>query len=315
MFDRLSEALRGFTSKVASVASMIEEKAAYRTVGRGELDPLLDELLYSLVESDVSIEAAEFLVDSVREALVDAKIRRGEDLRVKAAEALRAAMEELLKASQPPASLVDLARRSCDSGRPFVAVFLGVNGVGKTTSIAKVAYKLRSEGLTPVVAAADTFRAGAQEQLALHAERIGVPLVKGRYGSDPASVAFDAIRYASARGFCAVLIDTAGRMHVDRNLVDELKKIVRVARPDLKLLVVDALTGNDAVEQARTFNEHVGVDGVIIAKLDADPKGGTLVSVAYAIRKPIYYMGTGQGYGDLQEFSFKRISNMILGAG
>ncbi|MCX8195601.1 MAG: hypothetical protein N3F67_00730 [Acidilobaceae archaeon] len=141
---------------------------------------------------------------------------------------------------------------------------------------------------------------------------MGVPLLRGRYGSDPASVAHDAIEHARAKGICAVLIDTAGRMHVDKDLVEEMKKIVRVSRPDLRVLVVDALTGNDAVEQARGFHSHVGVDAVIVAKADADTKGGAVLSVAYVTGKPILFLGTGQSYEDLEPFSPEKYVNSIL---
>ncbi|GBF09702.1 probable signal recognition particle protein [Aeropyrum pernix] len=276
-----------------------------------DLEPVLDDILIDLVESDVALEAAESIVAGVKEGLTGYRVRRGEPVEKVVRDALRKALLTLLDPGPRP-DLAAEARRRC-GGRPLVILFLGVNGTGKTTTIAKVAYMLRKAGVTPVIAAADTFRAGAQEQLAVHAEKLGVPIVRGRYGGDPASVAYDAVKHAESRGFCAVLVDTAGRMHVDSNLVEELRKIVRVVKPDYKILVVDSLTGNDAVEQARLFDEAVGVDGVIVTKVDADPKGGTLVSVAHAIRKPILYLGTGQRYEDLRPFDPQKIVDQLLG--
>ncbi|BAN90167.1 signal recognition particle-docking protein FtsY [Aeropyrum camini] len=307
MFGRLREALNRASEHIARG---IIDTLAYREIKPEDLQPLLDDILLDLVESDVALEAAEAIVAGVREELVGSRIRRGEPVERVVREALRKALLALLDPGPRP-DLAGEARARC-GGRPLVILFLGVNGTGKTTTIAKVAYMLRKAGVTPVIAAADTFRAGAQEQLAAHAEKIGVPIVRGRYGADPASVAYDAIKHAQSRGFCAVLVDTAGRMHVDSNLVEELRKIVRVSNPDYKILVVDSLTGNDAVEQARLFNEAVGVDGVIVTKVDADPKGGTLVSVAHAIRKPILYLGTGQGYEDLEPFDPQKTVNRLL---
>ncbi|BAA80066.2 probable signal recognition particle protein [Aeropyrum pernix K1] len=308
MFGRLREALNRASEHIARG---IVDTLAYKELKPEDLEPVLDDILIDLVESDVALEAAESIVAGVKEGLTGYRVRRGEPVEKVVRDALRKALLTLLDPGPRP-DLAAEARRRC-GGRPLVILFLGVNGTGKTTTIAKVAYMLRKAGVTPVIAAADTFRAGAQEQLAVHAEKLGVPIVRGRYGGDPASVAYDAVKHAESRGFCAVLVDTAGRMHVDSNLVEELRKIVRVVKPDYKILVVDSLTGNDAVEQARLFDEAVGVDGVIVTKVDADPKGGTLVSVAHAIRKPILYIGTGQRYEDLRPFDPQKIVDQLLG--
>ena len=302
VFDRLRKAFSSATQKLS-------EKIAYKEIKESDIEPILDDLLMTLIEADVAYDVALEIVDYLRSSLVGTKLRRGEDVAAHVKETLRKKILEIVGIPGP--DIVDLARNARD--RPLVIVFLGVNGVGKTTTIAKVAYMLRRSGITPVLAAADTFRAGAQEQLAEHARRVGVPIVKGRYGSDPASIAHDAIMHAKSRGLRAVLVDTAGRMHVDKDLMNELRKIVRVAKPDLKILVVDALTGNDAVEQARSFHEAVGVDGVIVTKTDADVKGGTILSVTHAIRKPVLYIGTGQNYEDLEKFDPEKYVREILG--
>jgi fused signal recognition particle receptor len=182
-------------------------------------------------------------------------------------------------------------------------MFVGVNGTGKTLSIAKIAYLLQQHGKSCVMAAGDTFRAGAIEQLTIHADKLGVKIVKHGPGSDPAAVAYDAIEHAKAKHKDVVLLDTAGRMQTNSNLMDEMAKIKRVAKPDMIIFVGDALSGNDAVEQAKRFNEVVGIDGVILTKVDADAKGGSSLSIAYTIGKPLLFIGVGQGYDDQIPFN------------
>jgi fused signal recognition particle receptor len=197
-----------------------------------------------------------------------------------------------------PPDLLKLVKQK----KPYVICFVGVNGSGKTTSIAKVAHLLKQNGHSVVIAAADTFRAAAIDQLQLHADKLNVKLIRHDYGSDPAAVAFDAIKHAEAAKKDVVLIDTAGRLHSNTNLMDEMKKIMRVAKPDLKLFVGESITGNDCIEQARQFDTAVGIDGIILAKADVDEKGGAAISVSYVTRKPIFYLGIGQEYSDLQQF-------------
>jgi len=305
LFDRLRKAF-------SSTLERLRERVAYRELREEDLQDVLDEFLMALIEADVAYEVAEEIIEAVKQALVGSKVRRGEDVTRLVVEALRRKLLDMLQGPGP--DLVAEAASRAPGERPLVIVFLGVNGVGKTTTIAKLAYKMKEAGVTPVLAAADTFRAGAQEQLRVHAERLGVPIIQGRYGGDPASVAHDAIGYAQARGYRAVLVDTAGRMHVDYDLMGELRKIVRVAKPDYKVLVVDSLTGNDAVEQAKRFNEEVGVDTIILTKADADVKGGTAISVAAAARKPISYLGVGQGYADLVRFDPEKFVDDLLSA-
>ena len=197
--------------------------------------------------------------------------------------------------------------------KPFVIGFFGVNGGGKTTTIAKLAYILKKIGLSSVISASDTFRAAAIQQLEEHASKIGIRIIKHDYGSDPAAVAFDAIKHAQSKSIDVVLIDTAGRLHSNVNLIDEMKKIVRVANPDLKIFVGESITGNDAVEQAKRFNESVGIDGIILTKADVDEKGGAIISVSYVTHKPIIYLGNGQNYDNLEKFDkYKLITNLGL---
>ena len=198
------------------------------------------------------------------------------------------------------------------SPKPYVIVFLGVNGVGKTTTMAKVAYLLKQHKLSVVFVAADTFRAGAQEQLRIHAKNLNIPIITGKYGADPAAVALDGVNFARANKIDVVLIDTAGRMHTDIDLMNELRKIVRVVKPNIKLLVIDALTGNDALEQAKFFDEAVGIDAVILTKVDADVKGGPALTTIIGVNKPILYLGVGQKYQDLEPYDPKKFIDKIL---
>ncbi len=191
-------------------------------------------------------------------------------------------------------------------------VFFGINGSGKTTTIAKIAYLLKKHKITSVFAASDTFRAASIEQIEKHAEKLGIKVIKHKYGSDPAAVAFDAINYAKAHNIDVVLIDTSGRMHTEQNLLEEMKKICRVAKPDLRIFVGEAIVGNDAIEQGKTFNDEIGIDGIILTKADVDEKGGATISLSYITKKPILFLGTGQGYADLKEFNKEEILKKIF---
>nr|WP_228546815.1 signal recognition particle-docking protein FtsY [Hyperthermus butylicus] len=305
MFNKLKGVLKKFVDSVVEVA-------VTRELREEDIAPLLDELVIELAESDVALEVAEEIANRLREELIGRKIPRFSDVRSLVVESLEKAIVDVLSRGYQPLDLIAEAR-SRSPGNPLRILFFGVNGVGKTTTIAKFAYMFKQNGITPVIAAADTYRAGAQEQLRRHAEKLSVPFIGGRYGADPASVVYDAIEYARARGYRVILADTAGRMHTDRDLMEELRKITRVAKPDYRALVVDALTGNDAVEQARFFDEAVGIDFIILTKVDADVKGGTALSVAAVTGKPILFVGTGQKYEDLELFDPKRYTEKIIG--
>jgi fused signal recognition particle receptor len=186
--------------------------------------------------------------------------------------------------------------------RPVHIVFVGINGTGKTTSIAKLTHRLLKSGHTVVLAAGDTFRAGAIDQLGIHASRLGVKMIKHQAGADPAAVIYDAVQYAKAHKIDFVLSDTAGRMHTNLNLMSQMEKICRVNTPDLIIFVDEAVAGNDAVERAAQFNEAVPIDGSILTKIDADAKGGAAISIAYITGKPILFFGIGQHYEDLKKF-------------
>jgi len=302
VFKKIRGVFQNIANKIADVVSKKE-------LTEEELKKVFDEMELSLVESDVAYEALPALFDELKKKLVGAKVSRFDSSEVM--ELIKEALVDIIARVEPKEDLVDLIRSS--GVRPFIIVFLGVNGVGKTTTIAKVANKLLKAGMKPIIVAADTFRAGAQEQLALHAERLGVPFFKGKYGADPAAVAKDAVIYATKKGLDVVLVDTAGRMHVDVDLVEELRKVVRVVKPHMRILVLDALTGNDSLEQLRYFDSNVGFDAVILTKMDADARGGCALTLSVLLRKPIIYVGTGQGYDDLELFRAKMIVEKILG--
>lgn len=268
-----------------------EQKPSW-TIDETKLDELLWDLEMGLLEADVAYS----VIDSIKKD-VKQEIRRVPFDKGKAGElvesVLRNAIGHVLSANH-----FDFERFIEDHSKPVVIMFVGVNGTGKTLSIAKIACQLQKMGKSCVMAAGDTFRAGAIEQLSIHAERLGVKIIKHGPGSDPAAVAFDAIEHAKAKHKDVVLLDTAGRMQTNANLMDEMAKIKRVAKPDLIIFVGDALSGNDAVEQAKRFNEVVGIDGVILTKVDADAKGGSSLSIAYTIGKPLLFVGIGQNYED-----------------
>ena len=300
VFERLREGIRRFVDKVSKTE--FTEKS---------LNEVLWDLQLTLVANDVSLEVAERICEEIKRRLVGRSVGRFEDRRALVVEELRKTIMDLFS-RVGHIDMLEEASKARGEGRPLSVLFIGVNGTGKTTTICKVAKLLMDRGYSVVLACSDTFRAGAIEQLEEHARRVGVRVIRHRYGADPAAVAFDAVRHAEARGVDAVLIDTAGRMQTDRNLMDELRKIKRVASPDLTILVVDALTGNDAVEQARVFDSQVGFDAAILTKVDADVKGGSAISVAYETGKPIIYVGTGQGYGDLEPFNPEWLVERLL---
>jgi fused signal recognition particle receptor len=280
---------KGFFSKIT-------ESITTKKIDSDEFEELFYDLELALLENNVAVEVIDKIKEDLKTSLVDKPLSRTkiEDIILKT---LKDSINEILSFEK-----IDFLKK-VKSKKPFVICFVGINGSGKTTSIAKIVKMLQNNNLTSVIAAADTFRAAAIDQLQHHADALKVKLIKQDYGSDPAAVAFDAIKHAQAKNIDIVLIDTAGRMHSNVNLVDEMKKIIRVAKPDLKIFVGESITGNDCIEQAKEFNEAIGIDGIILSKADVDEKGGAALSVSYITKKPIIFIGTGQEYTDLKEFS------------
>lgn len=277
-----------------------KEALTTRTISSEKFEDLFWDLELVLLESNVSVKVIERIKEDLKQELVDQPLPR--DIPNKIKEVLSNTLREILSVER--FSLVDKIEEKKTEGKPYVLMFFGINGAGKTTSIAKLAYHLKEEkGYSVVFAASDTFRAAAIQQLGDHANRLGIKMIQHDYGSDAAAVAYDAVKHAEKNKIDVVMIDTAGRLHSNTNLMSELDKICRVTNPDLKVFVGESITGNDCVEQAEKFNELVDLDAAILSKADIDEDGGAPLSIAYTIKKPILYLGMGQEYGDLEEFS------------
>ncbi len=338
MFGKLKEKLTGFTK---SVGSQIEEKATpldtsseevvvenvtpqevpvqdgKKDVGfahkakalvferefildEKDLEDALWDLEMALIENDIALSVSEKIVSDVKNDLVGSRRKIGSNTGKIVEEALKKSIYEVMSAN-----VFDFDEFISDHDKPVHVVFIGINGTGKTTTISKLTKRLNDNGKTVVIAAGDTFRAGAIDQIAIHADNLGVKLIKHQPGGDPAAVVYDAVQYAKAHSTDVILSDTAGRMHTNVNLMAQLEKICRVSSPDLIIFVDEAIAGNDAVERAKQFNEAVPIDGSILTKTDADSKGGAAISIAYITGKPILFLGMGQGYDDLQKFDPK----------
>ncbi len=310
MFDKLRTKLRDFSK---TIEHKISEKGKAALAGETiltekDLKEPLEYLETALLESDVALSVVEELIAGVKGELAGKKKKWG----VNTAKVVKAAIRDAL------VSVVNVDKLDFDafvdkSEKPVNIVFVGVNGTGKTTSIAKVAKKLLGNGHSVVFASADTYRAGATEQIEEHASNLGIRVVKHQHGADPTAVVYDAVKYAKANRVDVVLADTAGRMHTAVNLMEQLKKICRVTKPDLVIFVDEAMAGNDAVERAKKFDDAVGIDGSILAKTDVDAKGGTAISIAHSTSKPILFLGTGQGYDDLVTFDTDWLMDRLLG--
>ncbi len=300
MFEKLRNGLKGIVNKISNTG--FTEK---------DLEPLLWDLQIQLIGNDVSVEIAEQVCLELKERLIGSEAPRFGDK----SGVVRTALQESLEAVMNGDNSIDLLKLVSESkkkGEPFSVMFVGINGTGKTTTIAKVTHLLKKNGYSVVLASGDTYRAGAIEQLEEHGRRLGVRVIRHKYGSDAAAVGYDAIEHAKAQGIDVVLIDTAGRMQTNRNLMDELQKVKRVVQPKLTIMIIDSLIGNDATEQAMTFNEHIGFDAAILTKVDADAKGGSSLSVSYLTGKPVIYVGVGQEYDDLQPFNADWFAEKLL---
>ena len=276
---------------------MLKQSFLSKKIKDDALDDLLDELEVTLLESDVAYPVVQEIILGVRENLAGKKYSREYSLEEIVELAVKEAVSDVLQIN-----VFDFDKWLSEQKKPTVVMFIGINGTGKTTAIAKIANRLKQQEKSVVLAACDTFRAGAIEQLTIHADKLNVKIVKSVQDADPASVAYDAIEHARSKMKDVVLIDTAGRMQTNNNLIAEMKKIVKVAKPDLKIFVGDSLAGNDAVEQAKVFDEAVGIDAIILTKIDTDAKGGAALSIAKTIGKPIAFVCNGQEYEDIEKF-------------
>jgi fused signal recognition particle receptor len=300
MFEKLKKGLDGIVNKIATTELKAEK-----------LHLLLSDFQLKLVENDVALPVAERICHAMEKRLDGVQVKRLQDRR----KIVRSNLREVLLETMIINERVDLMGAIEEKRReeePYVIVFVGINGTGKTTTIAKIAQLLKKKGYSVVIACSDTYRAGSIEQMEEHAQKLGVRMIKHKYGADPAAVAYDTVNHAKAHGTNVVLIDTAGRIQTNRNLMNELAKIKRVVKPDITVLIIDSLTGNDAVMQAEEFHRSVGIDATIMTKVDADVRGGSALSVTYVTGKPILFVGTGQNYADLREFEPEEFVNTIL---
>ena len=283
--------------KKQSFLKKIKSKFAYKITEK-EFDEIFEDLEMLLLENNTALEVVEDIKSKLSEKLVGKEMRQKE-IEEYIRQELKETLKEILIEPDNPLNAIKIKKAE---HTPFIILFFGINGTGKTTTIAKLTHLLQKNNFSCVLAAADTFRAASIEQIQIHADKLKVPLIKHDYGADPSAVGFDAIKYAEKHKIDVVLIDTAGRMHTKINLLAEMEKICRVTNPDLKIFVAESIAGNDATEQAKTFNEMIEIDGSILTKADIDEKGGTIISVSHAIHKPIFYLGTGQNYEDLELF-------------
>ncbi len=276
----------------------IKEKWHSAKIDEEKFISLFSPLELSLMENNVAIEAIDKIKEQLKKKLINSELISPEE---QLKSALKESIETLFIAP------IDILEKIKQKQGTFIIAFFGINGSGKTTTIAKIAHMLKKNDISCIIAAADTFRAASIEQLQYHCSKIGIPIIKQAYGSDPAAVAFDAIKHAQARKIKVVMIDTAGRMHTKENLMKEMEKICRVSKPDLKIFIAESTVGNDIIEQVRTFDKEIGIDGIIVSKTDADEKGGTAISISYATGEPILFLGTGQDYDDLEVFDKNKL--------
>ena len=300
MFENLRDA---FSSAAKSLGE--------RELKEKDIEDVLFQLEISLLESDVATEVIDSIKFDLKKKLIGTKVNKKE-------------IEKFVKDSliQTISSLFDSAGKidifskitsKRDSGQPYIILFVGINGTGKTTTLAKLAYLLQKSKFSVVVAAADTFRAGAIEQLKEHTSRLNLKIVAQNYGSDPAAVARDAVLYAKSHKIDCVLVDTAGRMQTSKNLMDQIAKIINVVKPDFTIFVGDSLAGNDTVNQAKEFHKHTKFDAAILTKSDADARGGAALSIVKVTSTPILYVGVGQEYKDLKIFDKELFLETVFG--
>jgi len=302
--DRELKPKLGLGQKITSIFS------SEVTLKEDELKPLFDGLEVALLESDVSFDTTEHFLQNLKRELANKKFKKtGIEGQLK--EKIGQILNDILTKNE--FKLIEKIGEKKDSKEPYVIAFIGPNGAGKTTTIAKIASLLKEKGITSIIAAADTFRAAAIEQAMHHGKMLEIKVVKRDYGSDPAAVAFDAISHAKANGIKVVLIDTAGRQETSANLMNEMKKIMRIAKPDAKIFIGESIAGSTLIEQIKKFKEELnGLDGIVLTKIDCDAKGGNALSIAFETNLPIIFLGIGQEYKDLIEFNAQFIIGNIM---
>lgn len=306
MFDLLKKRIANIVKSVSEgITESIPKKIIEKKISEKDLKQVLDDLEIGLLEADVAVEVIDKIKEGLKKNLIGKTVKRGKVKEI-VSRTIRNSLLEILDLPE-----IDL-KKIIKENKPCLLVFFGFNGSGKTTSIAKIGYYLRNGGYSCIFSAGDTFRAASIEQLEEHGKKLGIKIIKHKYGADAAAVIYDGVEHAKTKGIDVVLADTAGRTHTDRNLADELKKICRVNKPHLKILVVDSLTGNDVVNQAKMFDEMIGVDAIILTKIDVNKKGGAVLSICKILGKPIVGLGTGQKYIDLIPFDRNEFIDNLL---
>ena len=318
MFERFKKKISEMISRILQKSEEVEErkivgkiikKIRKKKLSEKEVEKILSEFEINLIEADASLEVAKKIRKDLTDNLVGKEIERG-----KVKEEIINTIEKSLRGilNIPSINVDEIILKAKKEGRASTFIFFGINGVGKSLSIAKFANFLQEKGYKCMLAAGDTFRAAGDIQLEKYANALNLPVIKHKRGADPAAVIFDARKAAEARNYDVVLADTSGRMHTKKDLLDELKKIVRVNKPDLKILVLDSLSGNDVMNQFEFFDKAVGIDAVIFTKIDINEKGGNILSICYKYKKPILFLGIGQKFEDLEEFNGEKfIKNLI----
>jgi len=292
-------------SENEGVISKVRRAITTSKISESRFEEIFWELELGLLENNVAIEVIEKIKENLKLSIVDVAIEKSKIKNIIHDE-LKNSLKELFDEND-----FDIFKDITKKEGPYVILFVGVNGSGKTTTIVKIANLLKSNKVSSVLSASDTFRAAAIDQLQHHSKVLDIPIIKHDYGSDPSAVAFDSIKYAKSKNIDVVLIDTAGRNHSNTNLVEELKKINRISKPDLKIFVGESITGNDCIEQSKKFNDAIDLDGIILTKSDVDERGGTSISISYILGKPIFYNCTGQGYSDIEKFSVNKIMEAL----
>ncbi|MBI2667817.1 signal recognition particle-docking protein FtsY [Candidatus Woesearchaeota archaeon] len=300
--EKVEKKIEDVAEEKKSFFGKIKEKITTTKISELKFDELFWNLELIMLENNMATEVIDKIKEDLKADLVDKPLKRG-----KIEEIIRVSLKESIGSLflTPKINLIDKIKQKKE--KPFVICFVGINGGGKTTTIAKIASLLKKNKISSIMVAADTFRAAAIQQLEEHGNNLGIKVIKHDYGSDPAAVAFDGIKHAEAKKIDVVLVDTAGRLQSNKNLMDEMKKIIRIAKPDLKIFVGESITGNDCIEQAKQFNESIKIDGIILTKADVDEKGGAAISIGYVTQEPILYFGIGQKYDDLKEFNSKEV--------
>ncbi len=298
--------------KLRNAFSSAAKSFGQKELKEKDIDAVLFELEVALLESDVATEVIDSLKSDLKQKLIGATVEKEQIANI-VKQNLRAHISNMFD-SAGKVDIISNIEKKKSIGEPYIISFMGINGTGKTTTVAKVAYLLRENKFSVVIAAADTYRAGAIEQITEHAKRLNLKIIAQNYGSDPAAVCRDAVLYAKSHKIDCILIDTAGRMQTSKNLMDQISKINKVVNPDLKIFVGDSLAGNDTINQAREFYQYTKFEGSILTKSDADARGGAAISIVKVTSTPILYLGLGQEYKDLKLFDKDSFLESLFGA-